>query len=319
MRSPLVAIALFATACASAGGVGSEATTTTFAPPPADFTVTIDQTGGCMMMGPNCVRYAAASDGAVSVYRLGGPEAELIDAITIDQTLVDDLSQAVAATDLDALRSRLGPGECRGCYDGIDTEVTFVAGDAVVTFSSVDVEFDPSEPVFAALEAVIAAVSVVEIPLEQHGAAEEDATSAEIYATTVKQIVEVDNTFGGSPIFSTILVVDSTDPTAGDPVASSIGRPLTDTERATIMSALGDTIDVQFIADAGEYRTADLMPTLEDSAIVTVGEIEHRDGNALVGMSLWCGGLCGIWLTYRVVMEDTAWVVDGIEGPMAIS
>ena len=271
------------------------------------------------MMGPNCVRYVAESDGSVSVYRLVGPEAELVDAITIDPTLVENLIMAVAAADFDALRSRLGPGECRACYDGIDTEVTFVVDGAAVAFNSVDVEFDTSEPVFAALDAVIAAASVVETPLEQHGAAEENPASAEIYAAAVRQIVEIDNTFGGAPVFSTILVVESIDPAAGNPVVSSTGRRLTDTERAAIMSALGDAVDVQFIVDADDYRTADLMPTIEDSAIVTVGDIEDRDGEVLVGMSLWCSGLCGIWLTYRVVMEGTAWAVDGIDGPMAIS
>jgi hypothetical protein len=39
----------------------------------------------------------------------------------------------------------------------------------------------------------------------------------------------------------------------------------------------------------------------------------------LVPVSLWCGGLCGTWLTYRLDFADGAWAVTGTEGPRAIS
>jgi hypothetical protein len=65
--------------------------------------------------------------------------------------------------------------------------------------------------------------------------------------------------------------------------------------------------------------TEDLALTLEGSAIVTVGSIEHRADHSLVGMSLWCGGLCGIWLTYRLLNGPEGWTVTGTEGPIAVS
>lgn len=130
------------------------------------FPVTIDHTGGCMMMGPNCIRYVAEHDGTVTAYRLGLQEPELLGTTSIDEALVTHLSAAIAATDLDDLRAHLGPGRCNGCVDGIDTDVTFMVNDASVSFSSIDVEFDPAEPVFSALGAVIDATQgEIEVPL----------------------------------------------------------------------------------------------------------------------------------------------------------
>lgn len=160
MRPVAAVLLLLLTACAGASAEPEAPDTA------AGFPVTIDHTGGCMMMGPNCVRYVAEEDGTVTAYRLGLQEPEILGTATIDQTLVADLSAAIAATDLDDLRSRLDQGQCMGCVDGIDTEVTFTVDDVPVSFSSIDVEFDPSEPVFAALVAIVnAAQDGIEVPL----------------------------------------------------------------------------------------------------------------------------------------------------------
>jgi hypothetical protein len=144
--------------------------------------------------------------------------------------------------------------------------------------------------------------------------------SADIYGAATEQIVTGDNTFGGLPTFSTVLVVDHVDPHSGS-ADDSRGeeRSLTSEERAAIEAALENDAEVRFIADPLEYMTEDLAPTLEGSAIVTVGSIEHRADHSLVGVSLWCGGLCGIWLTYRLVDGMDGWAVTGIEGPIAVA
>ena len=50
-----------------------------------------------------------------------------------------------------------------------------------------------------------------------------------------------------------------------------------------------------------------------------VGAITFDGDGALVPMSMWCGGLCGTWFTYRVAETDEGWVVVGVEGPIAVS
>ncbi|MFN2487699.1 MAG: hypothetical protein ABR609_14035 [Acidimicrobiia bacterium] len=61
------------------------------------------------------------------------------------------------------------------------------------------------------------------------------------------------------------------------------------------------------------------MPTIEGAVIVGVGEPVVEDDTGLVPVSLWCGGTCGTWFTYRLDLIDSSRVVTGIEGTIAIS
>jgi len=140
-------------------------------------------------------------------------------------------------------------------------------------------------------------------------------------ASSIRQLITVDNTFGGSPPpFTTYLIQTSTDPYAGtgtEPTAAS--RALTQNERDAIEMVVAPFGSVQWIDDPAEYRTSDLMPTIEGSAILGVGEPTFDDKGALVPVSLWCSGLCGTWFTYRLQQTSEGWQVTGIEGPRAVS
>ncbi len=146
--------------------------------------------------------------------------------------------------------------------------------------------------------------------------------SAEIYAVSLHRLVTDDNSFsgGGNP-FSELLVQTSLDPSAGSAVPSAQNevRPLTAEERSAIEIALAPIAPMRWIDDADAWRTEDLLPVVEGSAILGVGSITFDDAGALVPMSMWCGGLCGTWFTYRVTQTDEVWVVSGIEGPIAVS
>ncbi len=147
-----------------------------------------------------------------------------------------------------------------------------------------------------------------------------DSPTAEVMAAALRQVVTVDHTFGqGPPPFTRYLVQSSTDPVAGDGTASGNPGPLTDAEQAAIAAALEDLGPVEFIDDPDQWRTEDLAPTVEGSVILGVGEPSIDGDSALAPVSLWCGGLCGTWLTYRVELSDGIWTVTGIEGPVAVS
>ena len=150
----------------------------------------------------------------------------------------------------------------------------------------------------------------------------DDSTSAEILAAAVLELITRDNTFGdGPPPFSEYLIQDRFDPTAGSPTGEGSAelRLLTDAERTAIEAAVSPYGPVRWIGDPAEWRTDDLAPTIDGAVILGVGEPDIDGDTALVPVSLWCGGLCGTWFTYRLVLADTGWVVDGIEGPIAIS
>jgi len=145
------------------------------------------------------------------------------------------------------------------------------------------------------------------------------ADDGPILAAAVKQLISVDHTFGsGPPPFTEYLLQANTDPTAG--IGGGItSRPLTAIEREAIEAAVAEFGPMQWIGDPDEWRTDDLSPTVEGSAIVGVGEPRVEGSEALVPVSLWCGGVCGTWLTYRVEKIDGTWSATGIEGPIAIS
>lgn len=173
MRNPLLAAVALTLAACGGGGDGASTTTTTIPAvtttttvAPAEPLLQADLIGGCFMMGPNCARYVVSSDGTVEAYRLGEDVPELLWTSSIDPSLVDDLEEAVADTDLEAMRGRLGPGTCHACVDGIDTVLTFHTADGEIVFDSAQVEFDTTEPVFVTAALVVqAATTTGEVPI----------------------------------------------------------------------------------------------------------------------------------------------------------
>jgi hypothetical protein len=165
-------------------------------------------------------------------------------------------------------------------------------------------------------------VSALVVSCGGPGGSDTTLDTPEIMAVALTQLVTVDNTFGGGPPpFTEYLVQSKTDPSAGDPTSHPDGglRDLTDDERSAIEEAISEVGTVQWIDDPGEWRTSELTPVVEGSAIIGVGEPVVSQDTALVPVSLWCGGLCGTWFSYRIDLVDGSWTVTGIEGPVAIS
>lgn len=137
-------------------------------PVPDESVLTVETSGGCAQIGPNCFTISIMGDGTVEAYRIGPDQPALVDTGSIGREMVVALHRLASSTDLNALYQRLPEGECRGCYDGIDTAMWFSAyptAEMPMVFSSVDVELDASEPLFEAAWAVYEeALAVVEIP-----------------------------------------------------------------------------------------------------------------------------------------------------------
>jgi hypothetical protein len=141
-----------------------------------------------------------------------------------------------------------------------------------------------------------------------------------VMAATLEELVTVNHTFGqGPPPFTQYLIQSHTDVDAGPGDTTGARRPLTTAERRAIEEAIDPLGSVRWIDDPAEWRTDDLRPVVAGSAILGVGEPTVDGGSALVPVSLWCGGLCGTWLTYRLDMVHGAWRVAGTEGPITIA
>lgn len=139
-------------------------------------------------------------------------------------------------------------------------------------------------------------------------------------AAAVEHLASEDHTFGeGPPPFTEYLIQSHLDPAAGTGMGEGTTRPLTRAERSAIEAAVSAFGPVRWIDDPAEWRDAELRPTIEGAVILGVGEPRIDGASALVPVSLWCGGTCGTWLTYRLESVDGDWQVVGTDGPVAIS
>lgn len=126
-------------------------------------------TGGCEVLGPNCPTWSIWDDGTVQIWRTAvGGEPEITGTIPLSAVAA---WQAVAdRIDLTTLSAEVGPGTCNSCVDGADLVVTVHRPEGDVVLDSTDLAFDPTNEVFAALEALMTAARTVgELPLEEAG------------------------------------------------------------------------------------------------------------------------------------------------------
>jgi hypothetical protein len=96
-------------------------------------------------------------------------------------------------------------------------------------------------------------------------------------------------------------------------------RPLTPGERTAIEARLSSLGAVQWVDDATSFNNS-LQADGARSLLIGLGEPTITDDTALARVSLWCGNLCGTWLTYTLAPDaEEHWAVTGYHGPRAIS
>ena len=52
---------------------------------------------------------------------------------------------------------------------------------------------------------------------------------------------------------------------------------------------------------------------------MTVSTLLLLDDRAEIGMELWCGSLCAVYLTYGAEPAPDGWTITGPVGPIAMS
>ncbi len=142
----------------------------------------------------------------------------------------------------------------------------------------------------------------------------EDPARAELIAAAVLRLVTVDSSFGGADVFGDFRVAR---------IVGSDGSPLAPLDLELIAAALEDHGSVRFIDDP----QAEIAALFDDPpagaavwvAVVTVERIYLLDDRAEIELHLWCGSLCGVYLTYEATPTDGGWEIIGTTGPIAVS
>ena len=131
----------------------------------------------------------------------------------------------------------------------------------------------------------------------------------EILVQATMHLLRNDTTFGEGYVFPKVLVVDHL----------KDGASLTFDQMAALSTAVSNLSEVEFIGDPNDFITDDLRPTIDGAAIISLGPVTIDGHDATIDMEMWCGGLCGIWLTYALEVGDAGWEVLGTVGPIAVS
>jgi hypothetical protein len=134
-------------ACATPAATPSIAT-------PAGALVTVETRGGMCPEGLCGQTITIERDGRVHL--AAKPPNELGN---VTPQVLSTLQTLIATTDFGAIKSRKFTGDCPTAYDGQETVYTFSAPGGVETIPSCTFAIDSSSPLFAAVDAVVAAAN----------------------------------------------------------------------------------------------------------------------------------------------------------------
>jgi hypothetical protein len=176
---------------------------------------------------------------------------------------------------------------------------------------------DPREPAAATSHPASDTPSTTDDVAEQIG----------IYAAVISRLVTQDHTFGqGTSPFEHVYVVNGPISAAGATEAAPnpfgpASDPFPPDVIAGIEDELVDLPPVRFVHDGNDVRLGEqgMQGVKDNGVIITLGRVAWKDGQVNVATGLWCGRLCGQWLTYVLVEDDGRWEITGTTGPISIS
>ena len=179
--------------------------------------------------------------------------------------------------------------------DYVVGRVTFELDEGLVTVASIeqplDDSNDPSQPL-----------------------TQQQRDAAEVLAAAVWQLLTVDHGFG----------VDTPPPFTGVHVANALGdspgTPLEPLQLERIAAVVNETgATVQYVDDPDGLAAKLFDGAPPSVAVITIAALHLGATQAEVELHLWCGSLCGVYLTYAAEQVDGQWVITGIVGPIAMS
>ncbi len=146
---------------------------------------------------------------------------------------------------------------------------------------------------------------------------------AQIYAAAIRQIYNVDHSFGEPPGWPLVYVVTTTDDSVMVDAPTAPSQKLPADLQQAIMDELIDErfelIWIEALANA-PFDPANGQIAEGDGIIITLGNIHPQDdGTIQLPFFMTCGSLCGIGKTYVLNQIYDVWQITGSVGPEIMS
>lgn len=146
---------------------------------------------------------------------------------------------------------------------------------------------------------------------------------AQIYAAAIRQIYNVDHSFGQPPGWPLVYVVSTTEDSAMVDAPTAPSQTLSPKLQEAITAELSDQPFELIWIDSSDEAPVDPSNgqiAEGDGIVITLGNIHPQDdGSAQLPFFMTCGGLCGIGKTYVLERAGDAWAVTGSVGPEIMS
>jgi heat shock protein HslJ len=179
----------------------------------------------------------------------------------------------------------------------------FFAHDAQLLVGRVTFEIDNGNITSASIER--------DTPPDPGNDVVEDPARANLIADAAQRLLTVDNGFGGADVFDDIRIATV--------IGADPGQPLQFLDLEMIAVAVEQLGTVHYIDDADTEINTLLEESPAGVAVVSVERLVILDDRAEVEMRLWCGSLCGVFLTYEAEPQNGGWHITGTTGPTAMS
>ena len=145
------------------------------------------------------------------------------------------------------------------------------------------------------------------------GVVSESDRLARLQADAIVRLITVDHGFGtADPPFDLVQVVTVIGGDASGPAVSPQALELTADE-------LSDRFPVDFVADADKAIDDHFDQQTIGVAVASIDDVRVDGDRAEIEMRLWCGSLCGVFLTYEAILGSAGWEIIGTTGPIAMS
>lgn len=131
-------------------------------------------------------------------------------------------------------------------------------------------------------------------------------------AAGLRQLVEVDHTFGPGHRWDTVYIHDYY-------TYSDMLIPFTDSEKALLEAAIADLTPVVWIWSANDVPGLTSEGPPSGTTVVRIGAAVEGPQGPQITMSHYCGNVCAYGVTYTLANGPGGWTVTGTTGPATIS